>query len=570
MRAARRVHRNAIESGESADALHSIGGVFALAGDDVRRGIRVQEDKYLGFIDGEASQKTVSLRISNDWKRWEHRIRAAAARARTPQEGVLVYFQSLNPDLAPQTTESLKHMMVWTIGPLGHMETWRYDVAKIRDAFRRGLDVLTGPSIGAVTAGVTAFAKGGWHPTAEDWNEAFAIGELVQTAENMASALPITARQRATERPPSNRPAVTSRMTNRGTSGPPRSVPGVRPKTVRQPRAGSASSPSTPRARARARSPSGPASLPKRLPPKPAQSAAKQGPAKSATRPRSARKSDTQDRRNSRRTNARPPSAKTGSGKSGSPAQTSAAPAAQLQTKRALKGHELEILGPYSEPVKDFFRRYEKVEVNQFNVNEVDKLFRSTGRAGGRFKASRAAATELESIHRFNANPNVKKITALKVNQTKGARTADLKLDLVDGGEMYAEITTVTSARGNQQQGVAQNSAGEAVRAAPPRNHVRRPTNSTIRSRFMNKIKRGQISAKNPGVIVVKVNHRPKNGVFLTEKNVRDITKAAARNPGIRELILIAPSARGGRQVLRIGDSDSGLGLTQGEYKPPK
>lgn len=212
-----------------------------------------------------------------------------------------------------------------------------------------------------------------------------------------------------------------------------------------------------------------------------------------------------------------------------------------------------------------YLERSAKLPLEPDTISELGALFTRTSRLGGTYLEVRAASSELTVLEKLLGHGPSTEVRLIKPKNIRNEVRADFKSTLANGDTFYTEVTSVTSATRSQRGSSELAADGRRVRSKtkPPVDKTKPATSSQVREAFARKIKHGQINETNPGVIVVNVVTGGSSGPFLTAGQIAGLTEKIANKPFIRELILVVRTPRG-RQLMRVGPRDSGLGLTDG------
>ncbi len=176
-----------VQSNFHPDLLKKIGGSMVLAAKDAQH-VRIEKDKYLGFIDAQRSLNERYNEARRKWKFHQTAIIKLIEKGETPSKAIYIYlgrFQS-----KPHTDNMLKSLLSKQMLDDGSVySSWMVPTIKFRRYWNKGSRIMS-DTFGAITTiSVLFFTAEDWtKATPEEWNHALNAGEIGILVGNLAGA----------------------------------------------------------------------------------------------------------------------------------------------------------------------------------------------------------------------------------------------------------------------------------------------------------------------------------------------------------------------------------------------
>lgn len=218
--------------------------------------------------------------------------------------------------------------------------------------------------------------------------------------------------------------------------------------------------------------------------------------------------------------------------------------------------------------VLNFYRdpRFSKLSKDPQTIRQLANIYRTTLRDQGSEVYHYAKSGELAGLVNLLTSSRVTKVYILQHSTKKGATTADTKVE-IGQDTIYVEIVTNTGGtKGRRTQ-----PRKERVESTGSAQATKKYDPSRTRTLIAQKIKKGQISSKTPGVIFVIIRQTlQKDQSVLTTQQMTDLTQRIQKRPNIHEVLVMYRQRGRGQVIERLGSKRSGLGLARGSLKVPR
>lgn len=181
------LYLQAVSSGEDPYLLRRLGGVFAIAAEDVPS-LHVEKNAYLRFIDRNRDpQEVMQLGV----QRWSVHKRAMWDRLRAGVSPAQVFEDYMaHYGTVPHSPDDALALTSLQWGNVGQFPAWRYGLMEFREFVQRSAAVMT-DTFGGITTGIhlMATAKDWNNPTVDEWNQSLKYGETAVVAGQVAGAV---------------------------------------------------------------------------------------------------------------------------------------------------------------------------------------------------------------------------------------------------------------------------------------------------------------------------------------------------------------------------------------------
>lgn len=180
------LYLQAVISEEQPALLQNLGGVFGLAGRDADH-VRVNQGGVLGFIGWIRDPRERRKAARETWSAHEKAMRRLAARQHWPAARAAAQYISAHTDRTSMPTlHQLQSFGSVTMGELGTKPSWLYELEEVHEAFSAGLEVMTGPAVPAINAGLEELHTGDWNRAIESGRQDQVLWRALEVAAPLA------------------------------------------------------------------------------------------------------------------------------------------------------------------------------------------------------------------------------------------------------------------------------------------------------------------------------------------------------------------------------------------------